>query len=83
MKTTIEIPDEVFREAKARAALAGKTLKSYFNEAIREKNNMKLAVQSDKPGWMKVAGTIPHEEIEKIQKLIDEEFSKIDPEDWK
>jgi hypothetical protein len=37
MRTTIDIPDELYREAKARAALDGVKLKDLFTEALREK----------------------------------------------
>ncbi|MCL5996438.1 MAG: hypothetical protein M1546_10360 [Chloroflexi bacterium] len=37
MKTTIDIPDELFREAKARAALEGMKLRDLVAEALREK----------------------------------------------
>ena len=37
MKTTIDIPDELFRAAKSRAALEGIKLKDLVNEALREK----------------------------------------------
>jgi hypothetical protein len=36
MRTTVEIPDEVLREAKSRAALSGITLKQFFVLSIRE-----------------------------------------------
>jgi len=35
MRTTIEIPDELFREAKSQAALRGQTLKEFVEEGIR------------------------------------------------
>ena len=35
MKTTVEIPDELFRQAKAHAALQGKTLKELFIVGLR------------------------------------------------
>jgi len=37
MKTTIEIPDELFREAKARAAMDGIKLKDLITDALRSK----------------------------------------------
>lgn len=37
MKTTIEIPDELFREAKARAAMNGIKLKDLITDALRTK----------------------------------------------
>lgn len=35
MKTTIEIPEELFREAKAKAALEGRKLKELVTEGLR------------------------------------------------
>jgi hypothetical protein len=37
MKTTIDIPDELFREAKARAAMEGIKLKDLVADALRAK----------------------------------------------
>jgi len=37
MKTTVEVPDTLYRQIKARAALKGQTIKAFFLEAIREK----------------------------------------------
>jgi hypothetical protein len=35
MKTTIEVPDELYRRAKAEAALRGRRLKDLFEEGLR------------------------------------------------
>lgn len=35
MKTTLEIPDDLFRAAKAKAALEGRKLKDLVTEALR------------------------------------------------
>lgn len=35
MKTTLDIPDPIFREAKARAALEGRRLKDIVTEGLR------------------------------------------------
>lgn len=35
MKTTIELPDDLFREAKAQAALRGRKLKDMVEEGLR------------------------------------------------
>ena len=37
MKTTIDLPDELFREAKARAAIEGIKLKDLVADALRAK----------------------------------------------
>ena len=36
MKTTLELPDQLFRTAKATAAERGRTLKEFMTEAVRE-----------------------------------------------
>jgi hypothetical protein len=41
MKTTIEIPEKLFREAKARAAMEGLSLREFFLRGL------KLALQTD------------------------------------
>jgi len=35
MKTTVEIPDDLFRQAKARAALEGSSLRELMTEGLR------------------------------------------------
>lgn len=80
MKTTLEIPDPVFRKAKAKAAEQGVSLRQFVTEAVEEKLH---CVGVAKP-WMKSFGGLRHmhKENVRIQKLIDEEFEKIDPEEW-
>ena len=36
MRTTVDIPDELFRQIKARAAVEGLKLKDYFTQALRD-----------------------------------------------
>ena len=73
MRTTLEIPDKVLREAKVQAALQGITLRQFVTEALREK--LGAAKPTDKP-WMKAAGKLRHlhNETVRIQHIIDQEF---------
>ena len=82
MKTTLEIPDPIFRKAKARAAASGIPLRQFITEAVADKLATPLSSQ-DKP-WMRGAGALKHlhKETVRIQKLIDEEFEQIEPELW-
>jgi hypothetical protein len=83
MKTTLEIPDAIYRQVKARAALNGQTVRSFFLEALREKLNGQRRKAKPPAGWRSVFGKATQEEIDEVQKIIDEEFSRINPEDWK
>jgi hypothetical protein len=84
VKTTIEIPDRLFRRAKSKAAERGQTLKQLVAEALQEK----LAAKSgqappDEPEWMQGFGGLRrlHGETRRIQARIDETFEVIEPED--
>ena len=82
MKTTLEIPDAVFRRAKSAAAERGIPLREFVTEAVQEKLESHQKT-SEKP-WMKLAGGLKHlhGETQRINRLIEEEFERIDPEDW-
>jgi hypothetical protein len=81
VKTTLEFPDPVFRKAKAEAAQRGIPLRQFVTEAVQEK--LAAAKPAEKP-WMKALGGLRHLHAEnvRIQKLIDDEFETIEPEDW-
>jgi uncharacterized protein (DUF302 family) len=83
MKTTLEIPDPVFRRAKSAAAARAVPLREYVTQAVREK----LAVSSTPPErpWRKHMGKLKHlhEETERINRLIEADSEKIDMEVWR
>ncbi|MCC7373427.1 MAG: hypothetical protein IT581_02135 [Verrucomicrobiales bacterium] len=80
MKTTVEIPDRLFRDAKAAAAKRGISLKTLLTEALAEKLSRRRAKD---PGWPVHPPTVDALEIGRIRSVIHEEFSKVDPEDWR
>ncbi len=83
MKTTVEIPDTLYRQLKARAALKGQTIKDFLVEAVRAKLASDKAKPKGKTGWEAVFGAADPKDVAEVQRIIDEEFSKIDPDDWK
>ena len=84
MKTTIEIPDTLFRKAKSKAAERGQTLRAWITEALQEKlaGRTSGAVPNE-PDWMRGFGKLRrlHQETERIQTRIDEAFEVIEAED--
>jgi len=84
MKTTIEIPDPLFRKAKARAAERGQTLKEFVNEALQARLAGTFeGGRSTEPSWMNGFGKLRrlHKETARIQTAIDDEFEIIETED--
>jgi hypothetical protein len=84
MKTTIEIPDPLFRKAKSKAAERGQPLKEFVAEALQEKLAAKAgSVGAGEPPWMQGFGKLRrlHKETSRIQARIDESFEVVEPED--
>ena len=82
MKTTLEIPDPIFRRAKSLAAEQGIPFRQFVTEAVEEKLRGKLTGGS-KP-WVKLAGKLRHlrKENARVNRLIEREFERIEPEEW-
>jgi hypothetical protein len=85
MKTTLDLPDETFRQAKARAALRGIPLRQFFTEALEEKlrGESSQGAPAQSPPWMRGFGALADlkEENRRLDGLIAEEFGTIEPED--
>ncbi|HLY61227.1 MAG TPA: antitoxin [Terriglobia bacterium] len=81
MKTTLEIPDAVFRRAKSVAAERGIPFRALVSEALADK--LRASGRRDKP-WMKTFGKLRSlkKETARINRIISAEFGKIDSEDW-
>ncbi len=84
MKTTIEIPDPLFRKVKSKAAERSQTLKEFFTEALQEKLVPSASkVRLGEPAWMEGFGKLRRlrKETKGIQARIDAAFEVIEPED--
>ena len=83
MKTTLEIPDDVFRQSKAAAAMRGESLKDFVTESLR----VRLAeTSSNEPavsGWRRVFGQAEPDEVAEVDAVIAEELETIDPDAWR
>ena len=80
VKTTLEIPDSIFRRAKSVAAERGIPLRALISEALAEK--LRADNGSGKP-WMAAFGKLRHlrRETAKINHIIEDEFEQIEAED--
>jgi len=84
MKTTIEIPDPLFRKVKSKAAERGQTLKDFVADALRERLAPNTSIcRFDEAPWMQGFGKLRRlrKETALIQARIDEAFEVIEPED--
>ena len=85
VKTTLEIPEPLFRQLKISAAKQGKTIRAVVNEALTEKLNRSQHGAEDVPAWRVAFGGLRRlrDETAKINQDITAEFSHVNPEEWK
>jgi predicted DNA-binding ribbon-helix-helix protein len=85
LKTTIELPEALFRRAKSMAAHEGVTLKQLLTEALESQLETRKTTRNGKvaPRWMRAYGALRHlrHERKAIERAIESEFEKIEPED--
>ena len=88
MKTTVEIPEKTLKRAKTLADAKGLSLEQLVAEAIEDKIGRGEERAEGEPRWMKLYGAFAKSadmrmDTHNIQKIIDEEFERIDPREWK
>ena len=86
MKTTIELPDALFRQSKSLAAARGVTMKRFFTEALEEKLRRSTeggSAANEEPPWMAGFGALSdiRDENRRVLELIEDEFERLSPED--
>jgi hypothetical protein len=85
VKTTLDIPDSLLRQAKARAALRGISLRHFVTEAVQEKieGPQNSAKNQGDPPWMRGFGALAglKDENRLIESRIAEAFESLSNED--
>jgi len=87
MKTTMELPDALFRETKALAARKGLSLRQVIVEALAQKLRAEKEISEFKP-WLKAFrgseqdSDLTHE-LRRLSRRIEAEFEHVNLEEWK
>ena len=76
------MPDELLRRTKATAALAGETIKEFVNTAVRERLERQASGSARSIGWRAAFGMARIEETAQVDRIIQADLEKVDPEDW-
>ena len=52
---------------------------------LRERQHVQISIESEKPPHplLKHCGTVSDKDTAEIQRIIEDEFEKVDPNDWK
>lgn len=85
MKTTLDIPDPLFREAKMVAAREGTTLRAVVARALQAEFERNRHAGTTPPPWRRVFGGLRHlrGEGDVINDAIEEAFEHIDEDAWR
>jgi hypothetical protein len=81
VKTTLEIPDPIFRRAKSAAAERGIPFREFVTEAVKDK--LTAENKAAKKPWMAAFGKLRHlrRETNRINRIIEEELEQVEAED--
>jgi hypothetical protein len=79
MKTTLEIPDSIYRRAKARASGQGIPFRQFVSEAVIEKLKSAAGAKTR----IRLVGGLRHlrRESSRINRRIEQEFENVGPEE--
>jgi hypothetical protein len=78
VKTTIEIPEDLFRRTKATAALRGESLKDFVTDALRDRLDRQTSQAAPVAGWRSVFGRARPEEVDPVDAKITAEFERVE-----
>jgi hypothetical protein len=83
MKTTLEIPNDLFRRTKAIAALRGESLKDFVTAALQSHLESQAPGDSSERGWRSVFGKARKEDVEAVDAIVAAELDHVDPDEWR
>jgi hypothetical protein len=84
MKTTVEIPDGLYPVIASASEASGQSIAVFLLEAAKEKA-AHLTIkpsEADFDDWWNSFGKADTRSAAEVQRIIDEEFSDVRPEDW-
>lgn len=87
MKTTMELPDALLREAKAWAAGKGVPLRQVVVEALAEKLRAEKTASDSRP-WLKAFRDVEvdeelRRELRRLNQRVEAACERVNPEDWR
>lgn len=83
MKTTVVLPDEVFREAKARAALRGQSFGKFLEQGLRRILEETGEPSSRSSSWLRKLPPVPTTAAAEFEKVVSaSDFRQVDKSMW-
>ncbi|HET8798026.1 MAG TPA: hypothetical protein VFO89_10075 [Thermoanaerobaculia bacterium] len=84
MRVTIEIPDNLFRKAKAIAALRDESLRKLICDAIEAHlASASPRRRGDRSGWRSVFGLADPKVVAEVDRFIAADLERFEPSEWR
>ena len=83
MKTTLDLPDEILKDAKVSAAIRGETLRDYVTGALEARLKHETARKRSQAGWRNVFGVARRADVAAIDQIIARDLETVEPDDWR
>lgn len=81
MKTTLTLPDEVFRRAKARAALRGQTFGKFLEQTLQK--TLAASEEQGSGDWLLSLPKLPRGATSDLQRIMEaSDFRTVDRAMW-
>ena len=81
MKTTWDLPEDLLREIRIRAAREGRPMRFFVIEALR-RHLQQAEDEGSRPPWRKFFGVVSPEEVAEVDAAVRESCEEIRDEDW-
>jgi hypothetical protein len=83
VKTTLELPDEIVKGAKASAAIRGETFHDYVASALESRLRNERARGRAPGGWRSVFGVARRADVAAVDQIISRDLETFEAEDWR
>ena len=83
VKMALEVPDDLLQKTEASAASCGESLGDDVTHALRAHSGDVSAAAQSKRGWRSVFGKAEAAQVSDIDRIVAEEFERIDPDSWR
>ncbi len=83
MKTTLNLPDDVFRKAKARAALRGQTFGKFLEQSLQRSLAENTEQATEPNAWLLSLPRLPRGAAAELQRVVEgADFRAVDQAMW-
>lgn len=84
MKTTLVLPDDIFRQAKARAALKGQSFGKFLEQGLRRiLDDTDAEASSGASAWVRELPPVPPAAAAELERVVSApDFRQVDKSMW-